>query len=165
MRRFGPAFALLLTFGVLVESFRPAIGWSRIQTSTLRRLDSPFRPLTCLAMSEGDADEPRLKRVPPDMEGVPIPYIDVKGNSFIECYADSVAYVNGEEYTIGVPCDYSVALCYFDDDGQLIPVELDDDLMDDIFPLAEMIVAEGMSNQVLRGGVQTKVLTRLLSSL
>ena len=56
--------------------------------------------------------------------------------SFIECYADSIAIVNGVEYTIGSPCDNAVSLCYFDDDQQLIPIEMDGDLMDEIFALA-----------------------------
>lgn len=83
------------------------------------------------------------------MEGVPIPYVDSSGGAFIECYADSVANVNGVEYTIGVPCDYAVALCYFDEDDQLIPVELDDKLMDDVFPLAESIVAEEFGEELV----------------
>ena len=94
------------------------------------------------------ATTPELQRVPADMEGVPIPFVDVQGNSFIECYADSVATVNGEEYTIGVPCDYSVAICYFDENQALVPVELDDELMDDVFPIAEGIVAEEFGEEL-----------------
>jgi len=81
--------------------------------------------------------------VPPELEGVPIPFVDVTGNAFIECYADAIATVNGVEYTVGVPCDYAVALCYYDDEDQLVPIELDDELMDDVFPIAEGIVVEG----------------------
>ena len=91
---------------------------------------------------------PDLQRVPADMEGVPIPFVDIKGNSFIECYADSVAIVDGVEYTIGVPCDYSVAICYFDENEALVPVELDDKLMDDVFPIAEGIVAEEFGEEL-----------------
>ena len=40
------------------------------------------------------------------------------------------------KYTIGSPCDAAVVLCYFDDDDQLIPIELDEPMMDDIFPIA-----------------------------
>jgi len=102
-----------------------------------------------LAATSSDGGSVQLKRIPPEMEGVAIPFVDVTGNSFIECYADSVAEVNGVEYTIGVPCDYSVALCYFDEKEQLVPVELDDDLMDDIFPLAETIVAEEFGEELV----------------
>ena len=91
---------------------------------------------------------PELQRVPADMEGVPIPFVDLRGNSFIECYADSVAIVDGVEYTIGVPCDYSVAICYFDENEALVPVELDDKLMDDVFPIAEGIVAEEFGEEL-----------------
>lgn len=93
------------------------------------------------------SSSPALSPVPSDLEGVPIPFID--GSSFIECYADSIATVDGVEYTIGVPCDYAVALCYLDDDSQLIPVELDDEMMDDVFPLAESIVAEEFGEELV----------------
>ena len=99
------------------------------------------------ANGEDDNDLPTLERVPPD-EGVPIPFVDVKGNSFIECFADSIATINGVEYTIGVPCDYSVALCYFDENEQLIPVELDDEMMDDVFPIAENIVSDEFGEEL-----------------
>jgi hypothetical protein len=102
---------------------------------------------TVLAMASDGA--PVLKRVPPDQEGIPIPFVDKSGNAFIECYADSVAIVDGAEYTIGVPCDYSVALCYFNDDDELVPVELEDELMDDIFPLAESIVGEEFGEELV----------------
>ena len=90
------------------------------------------------------------KQVAPDLESIPIPFVDPASNSFIECYADSVATVNGVEYTIGVPCDYAVALTYIDDDDQqLVPVELTDPLMDDIFPVAEAIVAEEFEEELV----------------
>lgn len=88
-----------------------------------------------------------LNRISDDAEGVPIPFLDTDGTSFIECYADAVATVNGVDYTIGVPCDYCVALCYFEGDN-LLPVELDDKLMDDIFPVAENIVSEEFGEEL-----------------
>jgi hypothetical protein len=94
------------------------------------------------------ADDSSLTRVPEDEIGVPIPFLDDVGNAFIECYADSIATVDGEEYTIGVPCDYAVALCYFEDEN-LVPVELNDKLMDDIFPIAENIVADEFGEELV----------------
>lgn len=91
---------------------------------------------------------PELQRVPADMEGVAIPFVDIQGNSYIECYADSVATMEGIEYTIGTPCDYSVAICYFDENEALVPVELDDKLMDDVFPIAEGIVTEEFGEEL-----------------
>ncbi|CAJ1912937.1 unnamed protein product [Cylindrotheca closterium] len=88
-----------------------------------------------------------LTRISEGDEGVPIPFLDVKGNSFIECYADSIATVEGVDYTIGVPCDYCVALCYFEGEN-FLPVELDDKLMDDIFPVAENIVGEEFGEEL-----------------
>jgi hypothetical protein len=89
-----------------------------------------------------------LVRVPDDEDDTPIPFIDGDSSSFIECYADSVAFVEGVEYTIGIPCDYSVALCYFEGEN-LIPVELNDALMDDVFPIAETIVAEEFGEELV----------------
>jgi Protein of unknown function (DUF3727) len=91
---------------------------------------------------DSGSDEVRLQRVPVALEDVPIPFIEPATNMYIECYADSVVKIKGVRYTIAVPCDYSVALCYFDEEQQLIPIELDDPLMDDLFPMAESIVAE-----------------------
>lgn len=79
----------------------------------------------------------------------PIPFIDPESGSFIECYIDSVATVKGVDYSIGSPCDYSVALCFFDEDGQLNPVELDDEeLMDEVFPIAEEIVEDEFGEEL-----------------
>jgi hypothetical protein len=112
------------------------------------------------------SDECYLKPVPSGMEGVPYPFVDTAHDSskslgFIECFADSIATCLGNEYTIGVPCDYAVALCRYSDDDdvegddddddeseegdgpQLVPLELDDPELDDVFPVAEAIVADG----------------------
>ena len=108
---------------------------------------------------DDDEDECRLSPVPPKWDGVPIPFVEIadKASSssqslgFIECFADSLAHCLGREYVIGVPCDYSVALCYYstddesDPDRELIPLELDDPELDDVFPIAEAIVADGAS--------------------
>jgi hypothetical protein len=107
----------------------------------------PRRLLTCPLSAAAD-DETTLTRVPDEDEGVSIPFVDNTGNAFIECYADSIANVNGVDYTIGVPSDYCVALCYFEGEN-LLPVELNDKLMDDIFPVAENIVAEEFGEELV----------------
>jgi hypothetical protein len=89
-----------------------------------------------------------LQRIPSDDEGIPIPFVDLEANNFIECFADSFTTIDNVEYTIGVPCDYAVALCYFDDEEQLIPVELDDDIMEDVFPVAASIVEEEFGDEL-----------------
>jgi hypothetical protein len=108
---------------------------------------------------DDDEDECRLSPVPPKWDGVPIPFVEIADKApsssqslgFIECFADSLAHCLGSEYVIGVPCDYSVALCYYstddesDPDRELIPLELDDPELDDVFPIAEAIVADGAS--------------------
>merc|ERR1712071_408436 len=83
----------------------------------------------------------------------PTPFVDPESGSFIDCYVDSIATIEGIEYSIGSPCDYAVALCYFDDRGELNPVELDaafdkEGLMDDVFPVAERIVEEEFGEEL-----------------
>mmetsp|Transcript_16617 Transcript_16617/g.19154 ORF Transcript_16617/g.19154 Transcript_16617/m.19154 type:complete len:242 (+) Transcript_16617:92-817(+) len=78
----------------------------------------------------------------------PIPFVDVEGSSFIECYVDSLAEIDGIRYTIGVPCDHSVALCCFNDRDELVPVGIDDKLMDDVFPIAESIVIDEFGEEL-----------------
>jgi len=104
-------------------------------------------PLVSLLASKSD-DAPSFQQVSEDDEGVPIPFLDRKENSFIECYADSIITVDDVKYTIGVPCDYCVALCYFEGEN-LLPVELDDELMNDIFPVAENIVSEEFEEELV----------------
>mmetsp|Transcript_12367 Transcript_12367/g.34039 ORF Transcript_12367/g.34039 Transcript_12367/m.34039 type:complete len:249 (-) Transcript_12367:251-997(-) len=88
-----------------------------------------------------ESEDNYLMKVDDGDEGVEIPFIDETGSSFIDCYADCIAMLEGTEYTIGVPCDYAVALCYYDGDN-LVPVEMNDPLMDDVFSVAESIVSE-----------------------
>ena len=103
-----------------------------------------------------------FQRVPPYIKGIPIPFVDIATASsspvsvlqFIDCYVDCLCIVEGVEYTIGVPCDYSVAICYYDDDDQeqeqLIPIEVSDSAtMDDLFPVAEAIVAEEFGEELV----------------
>ena len=105
------------------------------------------RPITALSASKSDS-APTFQKVSEDDEGVAIPYLDRDENGFIECYADSIITIDSVDYTIGVPCDYCVALCYFEG-SNLLPVELNDDLMDDIFPVAENIVSEEFDEELV----------------
>jgi hypothetical protein len=104
------------------------------------------------------AAQPELYRVPADMEGVTMPFEDrsfqPNGNmlKYIDCYADSVCTIEGVEYTIGVPCDYAVAICTTseDDPDELIPIEVTDtEMMDELFPIAESIVAEEFGEELV----------------
>ena len=95
-----------------------------------------------------EASKSVLEKLPED-DDTPIPFVDKDLNEFIECYADSIATIDGIQYTIGTPCDYPVALCYFDSQEQLIPIELEDELMDDIFPIAESIVEDEFGEELV----------------
>jgi hypothetical protein len=72
-----------------------------------------------------------------------------EGEKAIDCYIDAIATLNGVNYTIGCPCDYAVALCYFEEEGQLVPIELDDPLMDDVFPVAEGIIEDEFGEELV----------------
>ena len=123
------------------SAFTMSHPWGIHQRSVVRYSD--VRPLCA---------SPTFLPIPPELDGIPIPFVDVKAQNFIECYADSVAVVDGVEYTIGVPCDHAVALCYFEDDDdedQLVPVELNDALMDVIYPLAESILEEEFGDELV----------------
>mmetsp|Transcript_21113 Transcript_21113/g.30918 ORF Transcript_21113/g.30918 Transcript_21113/m.30918 type:complete len:260 (-) Transcript_21113:200-979(-) len=89
-----------------------------------------------------------IHKVPED-DDTTIPFLDPQDNTFIECYADSIAIVNGVEYTIGNPCDTTVALCYFDPTDNLIPIELDSEMMDSVFPQAASIVEEEFGEELV----------------
>lgn len=106
------------------------------------------RPRSVLIALSATQDDATLTRVSEEEEGVPIPFVDNDRKSFIECYADSVATLDGVEYTIGVPSDYCVALCYFEKEN-LLPVEINDKMMDDIFPVAENIVMEEFGEELV----------------
>lgn len=99
------------------------------------------RPGTFYSTWSSKLHQNTIHKVPED-DDTAIPFLDPKKNRIIDCYADSIAIIDGVEYTIGNPCDTSVALCYFDNDSNLIPIDLDSRLMDEIFPLAAEIVED-----------------------
>jgi len=101
--------------------------------------------MSTLFMSEGGA---KFEKIDEDDDQV-IAFMETSGDKGIDCYIDSYANVDGVEYTIGSPCDYCVALCYFDGDDQLVPIELDDELMDDIFPIAEEIIEDEFGEELV----------------
>jgi hypothetical protein len=131
-----------------LEAFSPRHQLSFTEKNRRRHQQRPSN-LIIFTSSSASHNEPTLTRVSEEDEGVPIPFVDKEGNRFIECYADSIAIVEGEEYTIGVPCDYCVALCYTDMDNNLVPVDLNDKLMDDIFPIAENVISEEFGEELV----------------
>lgn len=155
------ASCLLLTSLVCIEAaFAPAHNQRYpFVTRTTTNYSPRSTPTILFSEDKNNRAVSGLKRISADLEGVPIPFVDKSesegsGNTlkFIECYADSTCIVNGVEYTIAVPCDYSVALCYTspDDPDQLIPVELTEiALMDDLFPVAEAIVSEEFGEELV----------------
>lgn len=86
----------------------------------------------------------------PDDDDTVIPFVDPETNTFIDCYADSIVTLpDGITYTVGEPCDYAVALGYVDErEGGLVPLELDDPMMDDVFPVAELIIEEEFGEEL-----------------
>lgn len=101
-----------------------------------------------IQMSKYDMSDNSLRKVLEDEEDVPIAFVDEISSTFIDCFADAVAQVGKDKYTIGSPCDHSVALCYFDDDDELVPVEIEEDLMNEVFPIAASIVEEEFGEEL-----------------
>ncbi|KAL7549748.1 hypothetical protein ACHAWF_013015 [Thalassiosira exigua] len=93
------------------------------------------------------ASEAKFEKIDEDDDQI-MAFMDSSGNG-IDCYVDSYATVEGVEYTIGSPCDYTVALCYFEGGEQLVPIELDDPLMDDVFPIAEGIIEDEFGEELV----------------
>uniref|UniRef100_A0A7R9ZCD2 Uncharacterized protein n=1 Tax=Pseudictyota dubia TaxID=2749911 RepID=A0A7R9ZCD2_9STRA len=149
-------WAVLLTLCLArgVASFAPNRGGDVALATFVRSHPRPFAttikcpPSTTLFMADSAPSEVTLVKIPED-DDTPIAFVDTFGSSFIECYADSVVTLEGQTYTIGSPCDCSVALTYFDESGQLFPVELDSELMDDVFPVAETIVEEEFGEELV----------------
>ncbi|KAL3760559.1 hypothetical protein ACHAWU_009520 [Discostella pseudostelligera] len=107
----------------------------------------PFITTSPLFMST--SSDVKFEKVDEDDDQV-IAFMDISGEKGIDCYVDSYATVDGVEYTIGCPCDYAVALCYFEgEDEQLVPIELDDPLMDEIFPIAEGIIEDEFGEELV----------------
>jgi hypothetical protein len=150
---FGGAAAALLIMqgqGSRCHAFQASFAFVGRQSSTNTQLYATDAKLVRIPAARDDDSSSK--------QDTPIPFVDPETNQFIECYADSVASVNGAEYTIGTPCDYAVALCVSEtdldadedeDDQSLTPIELDEALMDEIFPVAESIVEEEFGEELV----------------
>ena len=96
--------------------------------------------------------ENKVERYEPGPNDEPLAFIDLFGPGeprWIDVDPDYIIQLNGVEYTVGVPCDYSVAICYYDDDDQLVPVDIDSELMDDIFPICKDIIQEEFGDELV----------------
>lgn len=110
------------------------------------------------------ASDQKFEKIDEDDDQI-FAFMETSGERGIDCYIDSYATVDGVEYSIGLPCDYAVALCYFEGDEQLVPIELEEPLMDDIFPIAEGIIEEEFGEElVLIRTPQTLTLVGVSSS-
>jgi len=142
------AVALPITNGFSLLPHRSA-GLFGVAVHPPTMTNSPLCSQLHMAAADYEDDIGTFSKVPESEMDVPTPFVDPDTGSFIECYMDSVATIQGVEYLIGSPCDYCVALCYFDEEGELNPVELDDtELMDEVFPIAETIVEEEFGEEL-----------------
>lgn len=86
-----------------------------------------------------------LQPIDPELEGIPIPFIDRESNTFIDCFADTTCQLDGVTYTIGVPCDTAVALCKMENE-ELVPVEESE--LDDVFSIAAAAIEEEFEEEL-----------------
>mmetsp|Transcript_27366 Transcript_27366/g.49709 ORF Transcript_27366/g.49709 Transcript_27366/m.49709 type:complete len:256 (-) Transcript_27366:179-946(-) len=137
--------AAVLPYTAMSFSTRGTLGPFGVATNVAFRQESAQRVSPLFMVPKKGSTLVKI----PDEDDVPIPFIDTAGSTgFIECYADSIATIDGMRYTIAVPCDYSVAICYFEEDGGFVPIELDDELMDEVFGIAESIVEEEFGEEL-----------------
>lgn len=94
-------------------------------------------PTTTLAMASDNS----LEMIPPvDGEYEPVQFTD--GTGVVDCFVDAVATINDVQYTVGHVCDNAADIVYLDEDGDLVPIEVDDQLMEEIFPVAVKALKE-----------------------
>jgi len=156
-------FLLFLELYV-VNAFAPAFVRTKSCTSNYRDESTVFLFGRSLASktSTGIAAGGRIVDVPQPSdseEPEPALFYDTSTRSYIEVYIDHIAELeDGSRYHIGMPCDYAVTLCYFEDDN-LIPIELGSDLMKKIFPVAESLLEDEFGEElVLQNTPQTLTL-------
>mmetsp|Transcript_16599 Transcript_16599/g.21603 ORF Transcript_16599/g.21603 Transcript_16599/m.21603 type:complete len:262 (-) Transcript_16599:263-1048(-) len=148
-----PKRSLILTASLIglrctaVTSFgiAPPTGW----IGFIQKNNDGHRIGMNLCMSANDG---KVTRLDPDPREDPLAFIDLDGPGeprWIDVIGDYQIELRGAEYTVGVPCDYSVAICYFDSSDQLVPVDIDSEVMDNIFPICNDIIAEEFGNELV----------------
>ncbi|KAG5177590.1 hypothetical protein JKP88DRAFT_265038 [Tribonema minus] len=60
----------------------------------------------------------------------------------VECYPDVFAVVNGQKYLVGHPCDWCVSIGKPDAEGNLEPIPLEGELMDEVFSTLQTMLEE-----------------------
>lgn len=128
-----------ITLYYFITAIQRSLSFTTI-TSTSKTLSFTQPKIAKCSLSSSSSND-NLIRLPES--DVPIAFINSEDSTnYIDCYADSLATLDGVQYTIGMPCDTSVAICYFEDD-QFIPIELDEiEKMKEIFPIVEKVVEE-----------------------
>lgn len=104
------------------------------------------------ALHMSNADGNTIKRYESGLKDDPLAFIDLFGPGeprWIDVDPDYIITLGGQEYTVGVPCDYSVAICYYDEDDQLVPVDIDSELMEEVFPICKDIINEEFGEELV----------------
>lgn len=60
----------------------------------------------------------------------------------LECYAEAFAVVDDKKYMVGFPCDWCVSIGRPNKDGELEPLPLEGELMDDVFSTLQAMLEE-----------------------
>ncbi|CAM9520273.1 unnamed protein product, partial [Chrysoparadoxa australica] len=79
---------------------------------------------------------------PQSLSGEPVLVREEQGEKAIECYVDTFAVLDGQNYLIGHPCDWVVSIGVPDESGGLEEVPIDSDLMDELFPIMQRNLEE-----------------------
>ena len=82
----------------------------------------------------------------------PITFADSTAKKNVEtaimCHVDCLATISGTDYSVGYPCDNPVDVAYVDGDDEFVPVEVDEPIMDDIFPVVQNILEENYKDDL-----------------
>jgi len=109
---------------------------------------------TAIVMSATSNDNNnKLEMIEGELE--PIPFTESspttsKGEPIVECYVDAIATIDNTQYMVGHTCDHAIDIVFIDEEDELVPIEIEDDLMDDIFPMAAKAMKEEFPDCTLR---------------
>eukprot|EP00611_Tribonema_gayanum_P004453 TRINITY_DN13640_c0_g1_i1.p1 TRINITY_DN13640_c0_g1~~TRINITY_DN13640_c0_g1_i1.p1 ORF type:complete len:174 (-),score=28.12 TRINITY_DN13640_c0_g1_i1:349-870(-) len=87
-------------------------------------------------------EAPRLEDVPEKLKNEIFIVKEEETGRVVECYPDVFAVVNGQKYLVGHPCDWCVSIGKPDAEGNLEPIPLEGELMDEVFSTLQTMLEE-----------------------
>ncbi|KAG5178930.1 hypothetical protein JKP88DRAFT_264501 [Tribonema minus] len=117
------------------------------------------RPALCRRQSTALLDS-KLIEIPEERLSEVFRFFDPETSTVIDCYAENFAEIDGARYVVGFPVDDAVAIA-MEQDGDIMPVPVDDELMDTLFPVLQKDLEEAGAELVLKRTPVTLTLSGL----